>query len=180
MAGPKQNLQYAPYPDDLEVAVDELRGVVIFDGWHFWLSDEPRDFADPDTRKIPIAGGLTFNLTIPCHDSYHPEVYQPVHHLHPVPAATYNRQSWERWLLDRILDSLVHEAGECLIFETPERNAAGDVQIALPPTQRRPFAALHGPGDNPYVVHEYSDDRQRNTSFRGVLKNADQGVEIDD
>jgi hypothetical protein len=149
----KRNVQYAPWPDDLEAAVAELRGVALFDGWTFWLSDEGRDFADPKTRQHPIAGGLTFNLIIPCQDSYHPELYRPVHHLHPVPAATFNRQSWEPWLFDRIMDSLRHEAGECLLFG-----------------ERRPFAALHGPGDDPYVVHDYADDTQRRTSFRGVEK----------
>jgi hypothetical protein len=33
----------------------------------------------------------------------------------------------------------------------------------------RPYAPKHGPGRNPYVVHEVSTEEARGTSFRGVL-----------
>lgn len=137
----KQNLQYAPYPQELKDAVSEF---YYMEGWRFTLEDTARDFANPDLREGPIAGGLTLVIFVPCYDSYHPEKYRPVEHLHPVPAATYNRQSWERWIFDRLIDTLTHEAGEWAKFN-----------------ERRPFAALHGPGDNPYVVHEQASELQR-------------------
>jgi hypothetical protein len=141
--------QYAPWPKALEEAVAEFE---YMEGWRFSLADIPRDFEDAGGREIPIAGGLTFIISVPCYDSYHPERYRPVQHYHPVPAATFNRQSWERWMFDRLIDTLTHEAGEWSKF--------GD---------RRPFAALHGPGDNPYVVHEMATQLQRSTSYRGEV-----------
>lgn len=149
----RQNTQWAPWPDELEAAVADFHHEP---GWEFSLHDIARDVTGDGE---PLAGGLTLVIFVPCHDSYHPEVYRPVHHYHPVPAATFNRQSWERWIFDRLLDTIVHEAGEWARF--------GDGENA-----RRPFAALHGPGDNPYVVHELATGEQLRTSFRGVVKPA--------
>lgn len=150
------NVQQAPYPDELEQAVKEFR---YKPDWCFSLYDVERDFADPKTRKIPIAWGLTLIIFVPCNDSYHPDIYRPVDHLHPVPAATYNRASWERWLMDRVIDTEIHEACEWARFVIN-----GELLT------RRPFAATHGPGDNPYVLHEYASETQRNTSWQGELK----------
>lgn len=170
----RQMTQYAPWPDELIIAVAELRYI---DGWKFRIYDEPRDFADPE-QSIPIAGGLTFEILVPCHDSYHPERYRPVRHLHPVPAATFNRQSWERWLFDRLMDTIRHEAAEWFRFETGpfHRDTCPAVTVsapcscgAAPADVRRPFAPTHGPGDDPYVLHEYATEEQRRTSFRGEL-----------
>lgn len=154
--------QWAPWPDDLEAAVREFR---YLEGWRFSLEDIDRDYADPMMREIPIAGGLTLIIFVPCMDAYHPEIYRPVHHLHPVPAATFNRQSWERWLFDRLCDTLVHEAGEWSRFE--RRNFDDHVYDV-----RRPFAALHGPGDNPYVVHSLASVEQYRTSWLGEMNPA--------
>jgi hypothetical protein len=153
MASPKQMLQWAPWPTELEKAVAQF---VYKPGWHFWLSDEPRDFADPE-RTVPIAGGLTFNFVIPCLNSYNENERRPVHHSHIVPAATYNRQSWEEWILQCIILSETHETCEWARFVSGDR------------TERRPFAPTHGPGDNPYVVRFPATDLQRRTSFRGVV-----------
>lgn len=144
----QMNTQYAPWPDDLADAVAEFE---YKEGWVFSLETIDRDFSDP-ARTMPIAGGLTFKIFVPCHDSYHPEQYRPVMHYHPVPAATYNRQSWERWIIDRVMETETHEACEWARFED----------------ERRAFAATHGPGDNPYVLHEYASPVQRETSYRGV------------
>jgi len=153
--------QWAPWPEDLEAAVREFR---YLEGWRFSLEDVDRDYADPATRQIPIAGGLTLIIFVPCMDSYHPERYRPVDHLHPVPAATFNRQSWERWLFDRLCDTLVHEAGEWSRFVSGSGSVAdGGVDVDV----RRPFAALHGPGDNPYVVHSLASVEQYRTSWLG-------------
>lgn len=141
------NVQYAPWPDALAAAVAEFQ---YKEGWNFYLDVIDRDF-DDEARKIPIAGGLTFKILVPCQDSYHPGRYRPVMHYHPVPAATYNRQSWERWIIDRVLDTECHESCEWARFG-----------------ERRAFAATHGPGDNPYVLHEYASEVQRETSYRGV------------
>lgn len=144
------NTQYAPWPEALADAVAEFKYKPY---WEFYLRPIDRDFSDPE-RRVAIAGGLTFQIYVPCQDSYHPDLFRPVMHYHPVPAATYNRQSWERWIIDRVLDTECHEACEWARFD-----------------DRRAFAATHGPGDNPYVLHEYASVEQRQTSYRG-LRNA--------
>jgi hypothetical protein len=158
--------QWAPWPDALEAAVAEFR---YLDGWSFRLFEGPRDYAPDDHgRSNAIAGGLTFEIFVPCHDSYHPERYRPVVHWHPVPAATYSRDSWEAWIFARLLDTLTHEAGEWARFEIEGEFVKRDGEISHVHT-RRPFAPLHGPGDDPYVVHFPASDLQRRTSFTGVV-----------
>jgi hypothetical protein len=163
--------QYAPWPTELEAAVAELR---YEPGWTFSLEDIERDHDDVHGGA---AGGLTFVIYVPCQDSYHPERYRPVHHYHPVPAATFNRLSWERWLFDRLADTVRHEMAEWFRFEAVAEldavvldpsTGAPKVIEGLRAEARRPFAPLHGPGDDPYVLHEYSTDEQRRTSFQGA------------
>jgi hypothetical protein len=155
--------QYAPWPTALEEAVAELR---YMEGWRFSLEITARDF-EPDDHQRPIAGGLTFVILVPCYDSYHPEVYRPMHHYHPVPAATFNRAAWERWLLEHLLKTITHEACENFRFET--RVPDDDQSPGTVLHTRRPFAPTHGPGDDPYVVNTYATEEQRRMSFRGVL-----------
>jgi hypothetical protein len=152
--------QRAPWPTALEEAIDDLS---YLDGWKFSLEDIARDYADA-ARTDPIAWGLTFVIFVPCHDSYHPNNYRPVQHYHPVPAATFNRQSWERWLFDRLMDTIRHEAAEW--FRFIETTTTEDDEFMA---HRRPFAPTHGPGDDPYVLHEYATDEQRATSYRGEV-----------
>jgi len=59
-----------------------------------------------------------------------------VHHP-PVPVATFNRQGVEPLGLRPVLYVDRHERGEYTEVDG-----------------EKPYAPLHGPGDNPYVVHE--------------------------
>jgi hypothetical protein len=86
-------------------------------------------------------------------DAYHPTVPRPVYFYFPVPAATYDESSWRRWLFERILDVERHEA--------MEHFQIGD---------KRPYAPIHAPGHDPYIVHEVTTNELRRTSFRGVVK----------
>jgi hypothetical protein len=158
----KQMVQYAPWPDALEEAVSELQ---YEPGWEFSLHHLDRDYADA-ARHHPIAGGLTFCIFVPCQDSYHPESRRPVMHYHPVPAATFNRAAWERWLFDRLMDTVRHEAAEWFRFVLHGDFVARESEHH-DTHERRPFAPTHGPGDDPYVLHEYATDTQRRTSYRG-------------
>ena len=63
-----------------------------------------------------------------------------VNHYHPVPITTYNEKSWRRWVYEQCLRTMNHEIGEALNF-------AGV----------RPFAPMHGPGEDPYTTHEIRD-----------------------
>lgn len=145
-------VQTAPWPDELE---DLVAKATLWPGWEVNLyADYVRDPADTHSG---LAAGTTLVITTLTHDTYHPDnIHYRVRHIFGVPAATYNRQAWQRWLFDRYVDVWRHEAMES--FEIDGEH---------------PYAATHGPGDDPYVVHDYSTDVQRRTSFRGVVKEDD-------
>jgi hypothetical protein len=146
----EQMQQYAPYPQEL---ADLIANFTYKPGWEFRLVDMERD---PASSHGSSAGGLTVDIISCTFNSYHPEAgygYR-VHHYRIVPAATYNRRSWRRWLLDELVKIETHEA--CEFFRDGEE---------------RPFAPTHGPGNDPYYLVEYVDDVERRTSFRGTIKN---------
>lgn len=72
-----------------------------------------------------------------------------------MPPASYNRQSWRRWLFEQVLLVERHEACEFFVVDG-----------------ERPYAPRHGPGNDPYVVVEYAKDEDRRTSFRGEVNPA--------
>lgn len=168
---PPQIIQIAPWPDDLE---DLVKTFKYKPGWRFrFVPDLARDFEPDDHRRErpPIGRGATLVIYSLTYNSYgkhdddgnyigeyeasDPPDYR-VAHYKIVPAATFNRASWKRWILDQCLEVEQHEACEFARFVDGEE-------------VDRPFAPLHGPGENPYVIHEYSTDAQRRTSFRGEL-----------
>lgn len=96
-------------------------------GWSFALVDDPEE-------------GFRLRLTDwNCVDAYNPDDSFPLNHFAPIPVATYNEASWTRWVFDRIREIEDHESGEWFVIDE----------------DKRPFAPTHGPGENPYVVHEY-------------------------
>lgn len=146
----RTNTQSGPYPE----ALDALVGRVQYrPGWIVRLADIERD---PESTHGAAARGLTLIVTTSTINAYRPQEKVRVNHYFIVPAATYNEQSWMRWLFECFLKVEMHE---CMEFFALCDGA--DV--------RRPFAPTHAPGDDPYVVHEYADDVQRRTSYRGEL-----------
>jgi len=96
-------------------------------GWTFKLVDED--------------GALRLVIKVPGLDARDPHGRRfTVRHFFPVPTVTYNERSWRRWVFDRCLALENHEMGEWFQI--------GD---------ERPFAPLHGPGEDPYTIHEYRD-----------------------
>lgn len=157
--------QYAPYPTPLAEIVD---GLHYRDGWHFSLVDNERD---PASTHGSAAGGLTLRVLIRCVDSYSDKAIRcegcgqrradfHVYHFFIVPAATYNRAAWTRWLFDCIVKVETHEAMEFFVVGDPTKGSD------------RPFAPTHGPGCDPYVVHECMTDEMRRTTFRGEVATA--------
>ena len=132
--------QEAPYPDELADLVGSLQ---YKPAWRTWLQDMERD-----------AGCLGLTLVIQRHgpDTYDPGRDIRVNHYFPVPPATYNRRSWQMWLFRRFLEVEQHEAAEFFVIGG-----------------HRPFAPLHSPGNDPYLVAELATDEERRTSFRGEL-----------
>jgi hypothetical protein len=76
-----------------------------------------------------------------------------VSHFFPVPEATYNEASWRRWIFDRCLSVESHEMGEWF--------RDGD---------ERPFSPLHGPGEDPYTVHEFRPISDALTTQDGSMR----------
>jgi len=113
----------APYPDALAAVLGEIS---YWPGWSFRLGNLGRHAG---------AEGLTLTITVETIDAYdHTKPYTVTHHFW-VPPESWNRRSWELWLLEQIMNVHWHEAMEAF-------TVAG----------RRPFHAGHGGGWSPYRV----------------------------
>jgi hypothetical protein len=97
--------------------------------------------------------GTTLVIRHTCQDAYQPATPRSVLHLFPVPAASFDDRSWRRWLFDRIGDVELHERMEHFVVDG-----------------QRPYAPNHGPGRDPYVLHEVGTELDVRTSFRGDVK----------
>lgn len=143
--------QIAPWPTVLADLVEAV-SYRAHEGWRVALRrDWPRD---EDANGDVIGRGATLVITTCGFDSYHPDRGQNyrLQHFFIVPAATYNRAAWMRWLFEQFAKVELHE---CMEYFTVNGE--------------RPFAPLHGPGCDPYTVHQYSTNDQRRTRFTGEL-----------
>lgn len=68
---------------------------------------------------------------------------------------TFNAKSWRRWIFEQCLRTEIHELGENLRF--------GKEQL-------RPFAPMHGPGEDPYTIHEIRSEMDALTTQDGTLR----------
>jgi hypothetical protein len=111
-------------------------------GWSFRLARED----DSALRLVIRVRG---------YNSSRPDDLVPftVNHFYPVPEATYNERTWRRWIFERCRGVENHELGEWF------RDGA-----------ERPFAPLHGPGEDPYVVHEFRPGTDALTMQDGSLR----------
>ncbi len=132
--------QTAPFPVELQNLV---HGLKYMPGWHFQLLDADRG---------QDSSGLTLIITVTVPDSYHPDQTIRVCHYMLVPPASYNLRSWRKWLFDQIMLVHRHEAMEFFQIDG-----------------YRPLQPLHGPGNDPYLITELSDETERRTSFRGEV-----------
>ena len=143
--------QEAPYPVALAELVDRL---AYRPGWTFKLAHIDRGQGSE---------GLTLIITTKGYDSYHPERGEGyrVNHYMPVPPAAFDPATWQRWLFDQLGEVERHECMEFFALIDPTDTG---------PALRRPYAPNHGPGRNPYVVHEYASDEARRTRFTGEVE----------
>jgi hypothetical protein len=141
--------QVAPYPEPLAELVRQL-DYRADRGWEVALEDDLQ--RDKPGRHVGEARGLTLVVTRVGPDTYDRSRMMSVWHYFPVPAATYNLQSWRRWLFDRLGDVDDHERMEDFVVDG-----------------HRPFAPNHGPGWNPYLVTEVTTDQDRRTAYTGDL-----------
>lgn len=139
--------QEFPYPVDLRQAVSELR--YGEPPWLVTLGTEDRGQG---------CSGLTLNIYPDKPDSYHPENHVRTRFLYPVPAAAFNRESWEEWLWERIEETEKHERAENFKFTT---EVDGEF--------RRPYKPAHADGWNPGVVRTVVSQSVANTPNAGRL-----------
>jgi hypothetical protein len=133
--------QVAPYPALLE----ELISVLTYKpDWRFELVNS--------YDRGQGSYGTTLVITVSTLDSY---TLKPIRvaHLMPLPPASYDVRSWNRWLLDQILLVERHEACE---FFTIGGN--------------KPYAPSHGPGNDPYLIREVGTEEDVHTSFKGEVR----------
>jgi hypothetical protein len=76
-----------------------------------------------------------------------------VSHFRPVPEAEYNEKTWRRWIFEQCQVVENHELGEWF--------RDGD---------ERPFLPLHGPGEDPYTVHEFRPEVEARTTQDGSVR----------
>lgn len=166
-----QMVQYATFPTILADLVEKL---VYRPGWKFSLEDIIRD---PSLTHGSAAGGLTFvglsgSWDFPdpgpasylgMMDAYAADTPRPVYFYFPVPAATYDKRSWRRWLFDRLCDVERHETMEHFQIDG-----------------ERPYSPSHGPGNDPYVVRDTDTALDKVTSFRGEVKSVERTASIID
>ena len=110
-------------------------------GWTFHLADED--------------GALTLVIVVPGYDSARPSDLRPrtTSHHHRVPTATYTERAWRRWMFERCRGVENHELGEWFRIGA-----------------ERPFAPLHGPGEDPYTVHEFRPVEDALTTQDGSMR----------
>jgi hypothetical protein len=97
-------------------------------------------------------GAKRLVITVSGRDSYHPENPLTVSHFFPVPIATYNEKTWRRWIFEMCRRVENHELGEWFQVDGI-----------------RPFAPLHGPGEDPYTVHEFRAEIDAQTIQDGTI-----------
>lgn len=115
--------------------------------------DEARCKPGWSFRLVDEEGAKRLVITIDGVDNYDHDSPRVVDHYHPVPITTYNEKSWRRWVLEQCLRTMNHELGEALNFNG-----------------ERPFAPMHGPGEDPYTVHEVRSEIDALTTQLGTLR----------
>lgn len=112
-------------------------------GWQFFLSEAD----ETDGSKV-----LRFIISVTGKDSRATDSTITVHHYFPVPEATYNYKSWRRWAFECCLKVEIHEMSEWFLDQN-----------------ERPFAPLHGPGEDPYAFHEFREPIAAYTQQNGKI-----------
>jgi hypothetical protein len=97
-------------------------------------------------------GALRLVISVLGKDARDAERLLKVRHFFPVPMATFNEATWRRWIFERCRALENHELGEWF--------KVGGV---------RPFPPLHGPGEDPYTVHEFRDEIDGRTVQDGSI-----------
>lgn len=125
------NVQKGP-PDSAYLLKDVVERATYKPGWRISLQEMERT-----GEHLAGGEGLTLRIQFSSEDSTRPGQATQLDHLFAVPPASYNRETWERWVLDCLIQMETHEAMEFFKIEG-----------------RAPFFPAHGTanGFNPYTI----------------------------
>jgi hypothetical protein len=125
------NTQVGP-PGCADTLVNVLERVTYKPGWEMSV-----DHVERRGEHLDGGEGLTLSIRFPCEDSTRPGETTKLNHLFVVPPAEYSRETWERWLLDCLIEVETHEAMEFFKVDG-----------------WAPFFPPHGPrnGSSPYTI----------------------------
>lgn len=147
MNKPTKMFQEAPFPYELADLVENIK---YKPEWIFKLVDRDRG-----QESI----GLTLVVTTLTHESIYNDDNDDtsferwpltrVNHFFIVPSASFNRSSWQRWLLDRVIEIETHEA--CEFFRI---------------NGERVYAPHHGEGEDPYTIWQVGTPEDAKKTFR--------------
>lgn len=98
-------------------------------GWKLWLADQQRE-----TEHLAGSQGLTLCISAVVKDST-TDGNTTVEHWFIPPTASYDSETWQRWVLDCLIKVETHEAME---FFKVDGNAV--------------FFPAHGVGRDPYTI----------------------------
>lgn len=101
-----QIVQIGP-PGSVDLLQEVVESVTYKPGWTLALKEMYRH-----GEHLGGGTGTTLSVRLECEDSTKPGEKVGLHHLFAVPPAAYNRQTWERWVLDCIIQVETHEALE--------------------------------------------------------------------
>jgi hypothetical protein len=135
--------QEAPYPHELAALVERTRFRPHYSVW----------LAEHDDQGCK---GLSLVVQTAEVDTYHPEMPRPVNHYFYVPTAAYNLASWRNWLFERLHSVSKHEDMEWF-------------REVIDGEEHRPYAPIHAPGWDPYLITIVADVAHKRTSFMGEL-----------
>ena len=100
------NFQIGP-PGSADLLREVVLSITYKPGWTLQLKHMHRH-----GEHLAGGDGLTLSVRLECEDSTKPGETVWPHHLFAVPPAAYNRQTWERWVLDCLIQVETHEALE--------------------------------------------------------------------
>lgn len=115
--------------------------------------NEAKVFPNWSFRLHEDNGAKRLVIRIETHHNYFFDAPFTVDHYHAVPATTFNEKSWRRWLFEQCIRTVNHEIGETLQFDGV-----------------RPFVPMHGPGEDPYTIHEWRPEVDALTIQTGELR----------
>lgn len=126
-----ENMQHGP-PDSADLLADVVARTTYKPGWTIRLS-----YMQRWGEHLAGGEGLTLSVRLESEDSTTPGQTTRLHHLFAVPPAAYNRETWERWVLDCIIQVETHEALEWFKVDG-----------------QAPYFPAHGTqnGHNPYTI----------------------------